>query len=161
MSGCSYRISYTFVSSGYKSGKTIGFSRNIKLSTLFSLSATAKKLLRSFIACALQSMRTAGFTVCSVQSSTMDGFIETSSGRGIGYGLEEDKCGTVVREDGSVYIYYASSDIRFYVATSIIDRLLDCAFHNSSDPLRSSDCVKQRCELINRNFAFIKGESGC
>lgn len=69
--------------------------------------------------------------------------------------------GTVVREDGSVYIYYASSDIRFYVATSIIDRLLDYAFHNSSDPLRSSDCVKQRCELINRNFAFIKGESGC
>lgn len=69
--------------------------------------------------------------------------------------------GAVVREDGSVYIYYASSDTRLHVATSTIDRLLDYAFHNPSDPLRSSDCVKQRCELIDRNLAFIKDESRC
>lgn len=69
--------------------------------------------------------------------------------------------GAVVREDGSVYIYYASSDTRLHVATSTIERLLNYAFHNPSDPLRSSDCVKQRCELIDRNLVFIKEESGC
>ena len=61
-------------------------------------------------------------------------------------------------EDGSVYIYYASSDTRLHVATSTIDRLLDYAFHTPTDPLRSADCVKQRCELIDRNLAFLRKE---
>ena len=33
--------------------------------------------------------------------------------------------GWVRRADGAVYIYYASSDTRIHVATSIVDRLLD------------------------------------
>ncbi len=69
--------------------------------------------------------------------------------------------GAVVREDGSVYIYYASSDTRLHVATSSIERLLDYAFGNPSDPLRSADCVKQRCELIEKNNQFIKEMSSC
>lgn len=64
--------------------------------------------------------------------------------------------GAVVREDGSVFIYYASSDTRLHVATSHIDRLLDYAFNNPPDPLRSADCVKQRCDLIDRNIEFIR-----
>ncbi len=62
----------------------------------------------------------------------------------------------MVKEDGSVYIYYASSDTRLHVATSTINRLLDYAFHTPTDPLRSADCVKQRCELIDRNLAFLR-----
>lgn len=63
--------------------------------------------------------------------------------------------GAVMRKDGSVFIYYASSDTRLHVATSHIDRLLDYAFNNPSDPLRSADCVKQRCDLIDRNIEFM------
>ena len=68
--------------------------------------------------------------------------------------------GAVVREDGTVYIYYASADTRLHVATSTIDQLLDYAFHTPTDPLRSVDCVKQRCELIDRNLAFLQKEQG-
>ena len=68
--------------------------------------------------------------------------------------------GAVVREDGTVYIYYASADTRLHVATSTINQLLDYAFHTPTDPLRSVDCVKQRCELIDRNLAFLQKEQG-
>ncbi len=64
--------------------------------------------------------------------------------------------GAVAAKDGSVFIYYASSDTRLHVATSHIDRLLDYAFGNPSDPLRSADCVKQRCDLIDRNLEFMR-----
>lgn len=37
--------------------------------------------------------------------------------------------GAIVRPDGTVYIYYASSDTRLHVATTDIRRLLDYAFH--------------------------------
>lgn len=63
--------------------------------------------------------------------------------------------GAIVRPDGTVYIYYASSDTRLHVATTDIKRLLDYAFHTPQDPLRSADCVKQRCDLIDRNLEFI------
>lgn len=64
--------------------------------------------------------------------------------------------GAIVRENGDVYLYYASSDTRMHVATSTIDRLLDFAFHTPEDPGRSADCVKQRCELIRRNLGYMK-----
>lgn len=63
--------------------------------------------------------------------------------------------GAIVRPDGTVYIYYASSDTRLHVATTDIKRLLDYAFHTPQDPLRSADCVKQRCDLIDRNLEFM------
>ncbi|MBQ8515421.1 MAG: glycosidase [Ruminococcus sp.] len=62
--------------------------------------------------------------------------------------------GAIVREDGSVYIYYASSDTRLHVATTDLSRLLDYAFHTPPDPLRSADCVKQRWDLIEQNMAY-------
>ncbi|MBQ8687254.1 MAG: glycosidase, partial [Ruminococcus sp.] len=64
--------------------------------------------------------------------------------------------GAIVREDGSVYIYYASSDTRLHVATTDTDRLLDYAFGTPADPLRSADCVKQRCALIAQNLKFLE-----
>ncbi len=63
--------------------------------------------------------------------------------------------GAVARENGEVYIYYASSDTRLHVATSTIDRLLDYAFHTPKDPLRSNLCVQQRCGLIRHNLEII------
>lgn len=64
--------------------------------------------------------------------------------------------GAIAREDGSVYIYYAASDTRLHVATTTVDKLLDFAFNTPADPLRSRDCVAQRCELIEKNLAYLK-----
>ena len=64
--------------------------------------------------------------------------------------------GAVVRDNGDVYIYYASSDTRVHVAATTIDKLMDYTFNTPSDPLRSVDCVKQRCELIEKNLKFME-----
>ena len=64
--------------------------------------------------------------------------------------------GAIARDNGDVYIYYASSDTRLHVATITLDRLVDYAFNTPSDPLRSSDCVKQRKELIRKNLELSK-----
>lgn len=63
--------------------------------------------------------------------------------------------GAIARENGDVYIYYASSDTRLHVATTTVDKLLDYAFNTPKDPLRSVECVAQRCEFIGRNLKLI------
>jgi 4-O-beta-D-mannosyl-D-glucose phosphorylase len=60
----------------------------------------------------------------------------------------------ISRADGSVYIYYASSDTRIHVAETSIEQLLDYVKNNPSDPLRSRACVDQRVALIRKNRAF-------
>jgi len=64
--------------------------------------------------------------------------------------------GAIVRSNGDVYIYYASSDTRLHVATTTIERLNDYVFNTPSDPLRSVECVRQRCGLITRNLDFMR-----
>lgn len=64
--------------------------------------------------------------------------------------------GAIARENGDVFIYYASSDTRLHVATTTIERLMDYTFNTPPDPLRSPDCVKQRCELIERNLKILQ-----
>ena len=59
--------------------------------------------------------------------------------------------GAIAKDNGDVYIYYASCDTRMHVATTTIDKLEDYLFHTPRDPHRSPDCVKQRCELIMNN----------
>lgn len=59
--------------------------------------------------------------------------------------------GWIADDDGSVYIYYASSDTRMHVATSTIDRLLDYCFNTQPDGLRSSESLKILTDLINKN----------
>ena len=63
--------------------------------------------------------------------------------------------GAIAKENGDVYIYYASSDTRMHVATTTIDKLEDYLFAIPQDPLRSPDCVKQRCELIEKNLKLL------
>lgn len=65
--------------------------------------------------------------------------------------------GAIADDNGDTYIYYASSDTRLHVAVSTIDKLLDYAFSTPVDPLRTSECVNQRCELIKRNLALLRG----
>ena len=64
--------------------------------------------------------------------------------------------GAIARENGDVYIYYASSDTRLHVATTTVEKLLDYVFNTPTDPLRSVKCVEQRCEFIKKNLAFMQ-----
>lgn len=63
--------------------------------------------------------------------------------------------GAIARDNGDVYIYYASSDTRMHVATTTIDKLMDYVFNTPEDPGRSVLCVSQRCDLIKRNMEFL------
>ena len=63
--------------------------------------------------------------------------------------------GAIARENGDVYIYYASCDTRIHVAATTIDKLEDYLFQTPKDPLRSADCVKQRFELIGKNLELL------
>lgn len=63
--------------------------------------------------------------------------------------------GAIALDSGELYIYYASSDTRMHVASTTVERLLDYAFNTPADPLRSPDCVKQRCALIDRNLEYL------
>lgn len=63
--------------------------------------------------------------------------------------------GAAVTPSGNVYIYYASSDTRLHVATTTLEKLTDYVFNTPSDPGRSADCVKQRCDFIAKNLDFI------
>ncbi len=64
--------------------------------------------------------------------------------------------GAVVDEEGRIYIYYASCDTRMHVATTTIEKMEDYLFHTPKDPLRSTDCVKQRCQLIDKNLRLLR-----
>lgn len=63
--------------------------------------------------------------------------------------------GAIARDNGDVYIYYAASDTRMHVATTTIDKLIDYVFHTPKDPLRSVECVAQRCALIQKNLELL------
>ncbi len=64
--------------------------------------------------------------------------------------------GWVMRRNGEVLIYYASSDTRIHVAATTVDRLLDYVLHSPEDPLRSAAAVEQRIALIDRNLKILK-----
>lgn len=59
--------------------------------------------------------------------------------------------GWITDEDGTVYIYYASSDTRMHVATSTIERLVDYCLHTPEDKLRSATSVDNIYQLIEAN----------
>lgn len=59
--------------------------------------------------------------------------------------------GWIADEDGTVFIYYASSDTRMHVATSTIERLIDYCLHTPEDKLRSATSVNSISNLIEAN----------
>ncbi|MDO4303167.1 MAG: glycosidase [Bacillota bacterium] len=63
--------------------------------------------------------------------------------------------GAIAKDNGEVYIYYASSDTRMHVAVTTVDKLIDYVFNTPKDPLRSVECVAQRCDLIKKNLEFL------
>lgn len=59
--------------------------------------------------------------------------------------------GWIKDDDGTVYIYYASSDTRLHVASSTIDRLLDYCINSPDDKLYSHLSVETINELVDAN----------
>ena len=59
--------------------------------------------------------------------------------------------GWIADEDGTVFIYYASSDTRVHVAVTTIDKLLDYITNTAPDRFTSAETVKTLTELIDRN----------
>ena len=63
--------------------------------------------------------------------------------------------GWILDEDGTIFIYYASSDTRMHVATTSLEKLLDYTSNTPEDPGRTGLCVFQREELISRNLEIL------
>lgn len=61
--------------------------------------------------------------------------------------------GWIADDDGTVFIYYASSDTRLHVATTTIDRLLDYVMNTAADGFTSAKTVKTLNELIDKNLS--------
>jgi 4-O-beta-D-mannosyl-D-glucose phosphorylase len=60
--------------------------------------------------------------------------------------------GWIVDQDGTVFIYYASSDTRQHVATSTIDKLLDYVMNTASDGFTSGSSVQTLKKIIDKNL---------
>ena len=59
--------------------------------------------------------------------------------------------GWIADDDGTVFIYYGSSDTRLHVATSTIDRLLDYVMNTPADGMSSASSVETLNHLIDNN----------
>jgi 4-O-beta-D-mannosyl-D-glucose phosphorylase len=59
--------------------------------------------------------------------------------------------GWIAGEDGTVYIYYASSDTRQHVATTTIEKLLDYVMNTAADGLTSAASVETLHQIISNN----------
>jgi 4-O-beta-D-mannosyl-D-glucose phosphorylase len=61
--------------------------------------------------------------------------------------------GWIAEEDGTVFIYYASSDIKMHVATSTIQKLLDYVINTPEDGLSSETSVQTVISIIDKNLS--------
>jgi 4-O-beta-D-mannosyl-D-glucose phosphorylase len=66
--------------------------------------------------------------------------------------------GWIEDEDGTVFIYYASSDTRMHVATSTVDRLVDYCMNSPADGYNSAASVRNLKKLIDNNLALKSGK---
>lgn len=68
--------------------------------------------------------------------------------------------GWIKDDDGTVFIYYASSDTRLHVAVSSVERLLDYVMNTAEDGFRSASSVKTLTQIIDNNKRLLqKGDS--
>ena len=60
--------------------------------------------------------------------------------------------GWIADEDGTVFIYYASSDLKTHVATSTIEKLLNYVMNTAEDGFTSEASVKTLTNIIYKNL---------
>jgi len=63
--------------------------------------------------------------------------------------------GWILDDNGSVFIYYASSDTRVHVAVSTLDQLLDYVINTPPDGFSSAETVKTLNQIIESNQSDI------
>ncbi len=63
--------------------------------------------------------------------------------------------GWIADDDGTVFIYYASSDTRMHVATSTIDKLVDYCMNSPVDRFRSRFSVESLYKQIDKNLKVL------
>ncbi len=63
--------------------------------------------------------------------------------------------GWINDKDGTVFIYYASSDTRMHVATSTVDKLVDYCINSPQDNLHSHLSVETINNLVDANKDFM------
>lgn len=63
--------------------------------------------------------------------------------------------GWIADDDGTVFIYYASSDTRMHVATSTVDRLMDYCMNTPADGYNSAASVETLNRQIHRNLGYL------
>lgn len=66
--------------------------------------------------------------------------------------------GWIADDDGTVFIYYASSDTRMHVATSTIDKLLDYVMNTAKDEFTSAASVQTLNKIIDKNLNKENGK---
>jgi len=67
--------------------------------------------------------------------------------------------GWIINEPGGVFIYYASSNARMNVATSDLERLIDCVMNTLPDALAYTASLRHRLRLIEKNHTLLgRGE---
>ena len=66
--------------------------------------------------------------------------------------------GWVANDNGSVFIYYASSDTRMHVATTTIDQLLDYVKNTNADGWRSAASVQTINTIVDNNKMLLAEE---
>ncbi|MDR0541396.1 MAG: glycoside hydrolase family 130 protein [Dysgonamonadaceae bacterium] len=64
--------------------------------------------------------------------------------------------GWIADDDGTLYIYYASSDTRMHVATSTVEKLVDYCLHTPADGGRSRTSVESIYKLVDKNLKQLK-----
>jgi len=64
--------------------------------------------------------------------------------------------GWIKKDNGDVYIYYASSDTRMHVALTSVDKLIDYCLNTPSDGYRTHTSVETLNKLIDKNLKLLK-----
>ena len=64
--------------------------------------------------------------------------------------------GWIADDDGTVFIYYASSDTRMHVATTTIDQLIDYVINTPKDGLSSATSVQSILNIIKQNQNYLE-----
>ena len=58
-------------------------------------------------------------------------------------------------DDGTVFVYYASSDTRMHVATTTMEKLTDYILNTPEDAGRTQLCAGQRDKMIEKNLKIL------
>lgn len=64
--------------------------------------------------------------------------------------------GWVARKDGTLLIYYSSSDTRIHVASTTIEKVMDYMMNTPPDGRDTRTTTEQRMEMIKNNMQFLK-----